>query len=57
MKGKVIAQILGKTEKYIFREFLKPLLDEKKINYTIPDMINHPNQAYITIVKTDEKAE
>ncbi len=57
MKGKVIAQILGKTEKYIFREFLKPLLDEKKLNYTIPDMINHPNQAYMTIVKTDEKAE
>lgn len=57
MKSKVIAHVLGKTEKYIFREFLKPLLDDKKLNYTIPDMINHPNQAYITIVKTDEKAE
>ena len=53
MKSRLIAQELGKTEKYIFREFLKPLLDEKKINYTIPDMINHPNQAYVTIVKTD----
>ncbi|QKJ61742.1 ATP-binding protein [Flavobacterium sp. M31R6] len=57
MKSKTIAQVLGKSEKYIFREFLKLLLDEKKLNYTIPDMINHPNQAYITIVKTDEKAE
>ncbi len=57
MKGKAIAQVLGKTEKYIFREFLKPLLDEKKLTYTIPDMINHPNQAYVTIVKTDENAE
>ena len=51
MKSKEIAQILEKTEKYIFREFLKPLLDEKKLNYTIPDMINHPNQAYVTIAK------
>lgn len=51
---KAIAQILGKSEKYILREFLKPLLDDKKLNYTIPDMINHPNQAYVTIVKTVE---
>ncbi|WP_418264193.1 ATP-binding protein [Flavobacterium faecale] len=57
MKSKAIAQILSKSEKYILREFLKPLLDDKKLNYTIPDMVNHPNQAYITIVKTDEKAE
>lgn len=57
MKSKEISQILEKTEKYIFREFLKPLLDEKKLNYTIPDMINHPNQAYETIDKTDEIAE
>ncbi|KQB42863.1 putative transcriptional regulator [Flavobacterium daejeonense] len=52
MKSKAIAQILAKSEKYILREFLKPLLDDKKLNYTIPDMINHPNQAYVTIVKT-----
>jgi ATP-dependent DNA helicase RecG len=57
MKSKAIAQILGKSEKYIFREFLKPLLDDKKLNYTVPDMVNHPNQAYTTIVKTDDKLE
>jgi ATP-dependent DNA helicase RecG len=30
MKSKAIAAALGKSEKYIFREFLKPLLEEKK---------------------------
>jgi len=57
MKSKTIAQVLGKTEKYILREFLKPLMDEKKLNHTIPDMINHPNQAYETIAKIDEKGK
>lgn len=57
MKGRVITQVLGKTEKYIFKEFLKPLLDDKKLNYTIPDMINHPNQAYVTIVKYIDRSE
>lgn len=54
MKSKAIANALGKSEKYILREFLKPLLDEKRINYTIPEMINHPEQAYV-IVQNGEK--
>lgn len=44
--------ILGKSDKYILREFIKPLLDSKVINYKYPDMINHPEQAYLTINKT-----
>ena len=54
MKSKVIASVLGKSEKYILREFLKPLLEEKRINYTIPEMINHPEQAYIVNEKAQE---
>ncbi len=42
--------ILGRTEKYILRDFIRPLLVEKKIEYTYPDMINHPEQAYKTVV-------
>ena len=55
MKSKVIASVLGKSEKYILREFLKPLLEDKRINYTIPEMINHPEQAYTVIEKVAEE--
>ena len=41
-----IASILSKSEKYVLREFITPLRIDKKIEYTIPDMVNHPNQAY-----------
>lgn len=43
-----LAAILGKSEKYILREFIKPLMEEGKINYIYPEMPNHPNQAYST---------
>lgn len=46
-----LAEIIGKSDKYILREFIKPLLNEKRINYKYPDMINHPDQAYLTIIK------
>lgn len=55
MKSKVIASVLGKSEKYILREFLKPLLEDKRISYTIPEMINHPEQAYTVIEKAAEE--
>ncbi len=49
LQGKEIASILGKSDRYIFRKFLKPLLEEKRLEYTVPDMINHPEQAYKAI--------
>ena len=41
-----IAAILGRNEKYIKTDFIKPLIDEKKITYTITEMITHPEQKY-----------
>lgn len=55
MKSKMIANTIGKSEKYILREFLKPLLDDKRIKYTIPEMINHPEQAYVTVKKGEQE--
>lgn len=49
-----LAGIIGKSDKYILREFIKPLLNEKKINYKYPDMINHPDQAYLTTNKLND---
>lgn len=43
-----IAYIIGKNEKYLHEEFIKPMLVKKKIIYNYPDMINHPDQSYLT---------
>jgi len=43
---KEIAFLIGRNEKYIKNEFIKELITEKRINYTIPDMVKHPNQKY-----------
>ncbi|MDH8702682.1 hypothetical protein M2138_002050 [Dysgonomonadaceae bacterium PH5-43] len=47
MKLSELAQLVHRTEKYILRSFVKPLLRNKQIVYKEPDMINHPEQAYI----------
>ena len=44
-----LSGILDKGEKHIRREYLKPLIDDGKIQYKYPDMIKHPDQAYKTI--------
>lgn len=41
-----IAAYLEKGDNHVSREYIKPLLREGRLNYTIPDMINHPAQAY-----------
>lgn len=41
-----IAKILKRHETYIRDAYLKVLLREKRIKFTIPEMRNHPNQKY-----------
>lgn len=41
-----IASLIGRNEKYIKNEFIKELISEERINYTIPDMVRHPSQKY-----------
>lgn len=43
-----IAAIMNRQPKYILRKFIQPLMSEGKLQYTIPDMPNHPEQAYRT---------
>ena len=45
---KQLSILLTKTEKYLLHNFIKPMREEGKIEYTIPDMPNHPQQAYKT---------
>jgi ATP-dependent DNA helicase RecG len=41
-----IADLLGRSEKYILRKFITPLRESGRLAHTIPDMVNHPQQAY-----------
>lgn len=42
-----LASFTGKSEKYLLRDFVRPLLDNKMLRHKYPDMVNHPEQAYI----------
>ena len=46
---KQLSILLTKQDKYLLHNFIKPMREEGKIEYTIPDMPNHPEQAYKTV--------
>ncbi len=43
-----LASLFQKGDNYLSRKYLKPMLDNDDLNFNYPDMINHPDQAYIT---------
>jgi len=43
-----IAGILNKREDYIRRKYLNKMIERKELRYQRPEMISHPEQAYIT---------
>ena len=43
-----LGEILGRTTKYL-RKILPELIKNKRIKYTYPEMVNHPNQKYVAI--------
>ncbi|KAA6302066.1 MAG: hypothetical protein EZS26_001667 [Candidatus Ordinivivax streblomastigis] len=44
-----LAAILNKNEKYLKSTYITPLRKQGKLEYTIPEMPNHPKQAYRTV--------
>lgn len=46
LKLSELAGLLQRRDKYLLYHFITPLRKAKKITYTIPEMPNHPNQAY-----------
>ena len=48
---KELAHLLGKQEDWISRTYISPLIKEGRIDYAIPEMVNHPKQAYIAAAK------
>jgi ATP-dependent DNA helicase RecG len=49
MTLKQLAAIVNRNEKYLLEHFIIPLRENGHLAYTIPDMPNHPEQAYRTI--------
>ena len=43
---KELSILLNRKENTVFRNYIVPLKEEGKLVYTIPDMPNHPDQAY-----------
>lgn len=51
-KSTELAEILGKREDYMKRKFLGEMISSKELKYLHPEMINHPEQAYLTNNRT-----
>ena len=45
-----ISTLVGRSPKYTFRKYIQPMMNTQ-IEYLYKDMVNHPDQAYVTIVK------
>jgi len=45
-----ISTLVGRSPKYTFRKYIQPMINTQ-IEYLYKDMVNHPDQAYVTIVK------
>lgn len=52
-KATEIARLFNRQEDYFKRKYLTSMIANKDLIYKYPDMINHPEQAYIT-AKTDK---
>ena len=46
-----IAKIIHRTDNYVKHNLVAPLREKGRLAYTIPDMINHPDQKYKAIDK------
>ena len=44
-----VAESLGRSPTHVYRYYLRPLLVERRLAYTIPDEPKHPKQAYRTV--------
>ena len=46
-----IAKIINRTDNYVKHDLVAPLRENGRLTYTIPDMINHPEQKYKVVGK------
>lgn len=53
MKISELSAVIGRSDKYLLREFITPMREAGKLSYTKPEMPNHPEQAYKAAEKTN----
>ena len=49
MKATELAGYFGKGEDYMKRKYLSTMIADKQLQYTYPEMLNHPDQAYKSV--------
>jgi ATP-dependent DNA helicase RecG len=52
---KQLSSIVQRNEKYLLENFITPLREAGALEYTIPDMPNHPDQSYKASKKNEER--
>jgi ATP-dependent DNA helicase RecG len=52
---KQLSSIVQRNEKYLLENFITPLREAGALEYTIPDMPNHPDQSYKACKKNEER--
>jgi ATP-dependent DNA helicase RecG len=52
---KQLSAIVQRNEKYLLENFITPLREAGALEYTIPDMPNHPDQSYRASKKNEER--
>ncbi len=52
-----ISKLLRRSEYHILNRVMRPLVAEKRLFYTIPEMISHPNQRYSAIPRLRDEAD
>ena len=46
LNSKQLSHLLGRQREPLVRDYLKPMIATGRLSYTIPNAINHPDQAY-----------
>ena len=46
LKAEQIARLVGRNMDYLVTKYLSPMVEERDLEYTIPEVRNHPQQAY-----------
>lgn len=52
-----LARLLSRDENFLYRTYLYPMLQEGRLEYTIPEVKNHPEQAYRAATKGTNPTE
>jgi ATP-dependent DNA helicase RecG len=48
-----LSHLLGRQREPLVRDHLKPMIDACQLTYAIPEMLNHPDQAYVAVLEED----